>query len=1468
MIPAFTNKVDKQCKAFIFFNVEPDIRPAIFGMQTSAEVWLHLLATYQDASAATLAQMRADYHNARQETLETIQGFITRVTCLGGDLSELSQHPISLADIALQILEGMHPRYHVAKAMCIQFARMEPLTPVSITPTLLRAEGDALKAQAARVKEQARVAQPVYQGGRFPTWGGRAPWGRGGGPTGGGLGRGRGQGMQPPMARVQVPAGHRPILPYKGVAGAGCHSCNVPGHRWFNCPSPVQFELAQAAEVWEDALEEDIEGAFMAQAVIDMACSPLATLCHLSRVGFNGGKSPGWVIDSGCSRDMTWDRSDFTGPLRLTPHPIMIKFGNGTVGWCKEEGEVRLQTQVMMGNKCKEFILGSVLLVPSLSAKLLSVRQHSSSHIHFHHTCCTISSSPDGPLLATGTETRNGLYLLDLQEPGTGAAASSFSVGAPLASNPISPPLASIARPALHVPAARRLPTTPTISPLPASRTAAHIAQPQTGPDQADLWHRRLGHLGMDNLHLLANNGLVTGIPPLPAKPRGHSCMVCDRSKMPRLSFPTAPARRTQPLDLLHMDLCSTGILTHTGARYIATITDDASRLSFVALLRFKDDAGPMLQDIIAQVETQLGRKVKSIRSDGGGEYLNHAMSEFCASKGILHQKTTAYSPQQNGIAERLNRTLLDRARAMLLESQLPLKYWGEAILTANYLRNRAPVKHHSLTPFEAFYGTKPDISHVRVFGCPVTAQIPLAHRTSKVAPLGVPGILLGYCTDRKAYRVLVDGKIWQTRDVRFHENSQARQGVNQDAHTPDNMRDLIRVDISPSPVPSPAGQLPPLELMAQGGKLNVPVDLPTTLDATPLSPVTNRHMDATTAPPSLALLEPTPIEPPRRASRRLANLQPEQPLHVPRQLDNQLRQPVGVDQPAGGGADISSAPPDQPLPATSEANSYTRGDPIPAGWGGTNLPALAAVMVDGVRIPTTMKEAMASPQADHWRAAIKDEYESLVGMGTWTVCTPPVHARLIGTKWVFDLKTNKEGKIVRYKARLVAQGFSQIQGIDYTELFAPVSKYGTMRALAALVAHHDLHLHQLDVKTAFLHGEVEEELYIKQPEGFTQGLPGLACKLNKSIYGLKQASRNWWKKLHSVLTQLGAVPCPADPSLYILRRGGSVLYILTYVDDMWMASGDLALIMEVKGSLMQAFAMTDLGESTRFLGIDITRNRPAGTIKLTQTATIIALAEQYGQHTTKPHYTPLPHGTVLEKLQDRSGVGEFPLAALVGSMNYIAQTTRPDVAQAVGTLGRHSATPGAEHWKAALRVLAYLCTTRHTGITFHKKANPTAPFTVTGFCDSDYGGEPTTRRSTTGYLFQAAGGPISWCSKLQPTVAASTTEAEYMAAASAAKEGLWLRKLLATLGEPHPCLSIGCDNQAALLLIKNPITSLRAKHIEIHHHFVRERVDEGQLAYYYVPTLSNAADVLTKPLSLPLHRQCLQGMGMEAPAP
>jgi hypothetical protein len=367
----------------------------------------------------------------------------------------------------------------------------------------------------------------------------------------------------------------------------------------------------------------------------------------------------------------------------------------------------------------------------------------------------------------------------------------------------------------------------------------------------------------------------------------------------------------------------------------------------------------------------------------------------------------------------------------------------------------------------------------------------------------------------------------------------------------------------------------------------------------------------------------------------------------------------------------------------------------------------------------------------------------------------------------VFKIKRDSKGNIERYKARLVAKGFMQREGVDFTEVFAPVSKHTTLRALLAVVVEQDMHLHQLDVKTAFLNGELEEDIYMLQPPGYEQGGSRTVCHLRKALYGLRQAPRQWHLKLKQELERHGFRASEADAGLFILDNDEHKVKLLVYVDDILIASKELGSVEHAKKALSSSFNVRDMGEAKYFLGMEIERDQEQGTIKLTQAKTTKDAVARFGLNDAKDRSTPISVSTTLTKegsnLVDKTQV---PYMELVGTLLYLASCTRPDISQAVGALSRYMAHPTEQHWRTAKGVLRYLAGTATTGIVFSKGGSA-----LIGFCDADYAGDVDSRRSTTGYVFTLRGGAISWSSKLQPTVAVSTAEAEYMSAASAVKE-------------------------------------------------------------------------------------------------
>lgn len=499
----------------------------------------------------------------------------------------------------------------------------------------------------------------------------------------------------------------------------------------------------------------------------------------------------------------------------------------------------------------------------------------------------------------------------------------------------------------------------------------------------------------------------------------------------------------------------------------------------------------------------------------------------------------------------------------------------------------------------------------------------------------------------------------------------------------------------------------------------------------------------------------------------------------------------------------------------------------------------------------------MASEDAEQWHAGALDELASLEANNTWVLERPPPGVRPIPCKWVFKTKYDANGNKERHKVRLVVKGFRQRAGIDYDEVFAPVSKHTTLRALLALVAEHNLELEQVDIKTAFLNGVLQEDVWMEQPPGFVDD-PSLACHLKKALYGLKQAPRTWHQTLDSHLEEHGFHSTEADPSLYARHDKNHSTYLLIYVDDILIAAPTRAAIKSAKDALMSVFEARDLGEAKLFLGMTLERNREQRTLIMRQEKAIEDLLKKFSMDDSKPKGTPLSDLPSADS-GDLLDTTKYPYASLVGGLLYLSVCTRPDITHAVGVLTRFMSAPRTGHWAAAKGLLRYLAGTTKLGLQFGSGASSE----LVGYCDADYASDTDTRRSTTGYVFLLNGGAISWSSRRQQTVAASTTEAEYMSAAGATKEALWLRKLMRDLRQPTGPVIIRADNQSAIKLLENPVISQRSKHIDVIYHFARERVQRKEIEFRYISTNDMLADYLTKPVPKIKFEFCRQGIGM-----
>lgn len=515
---------------------------------------------------------------------------------------------------------------------------------------------------------------------------------------------------------------------------------------------------------------------------------------------------------------------------------------------------------------------------------------------------------------------------------------------------------------------------------------------------------------------------------------------------------------------------------------------------------------------------------------------------------------------------------------------------------------------------------------------------------------------------------------------------------------------------------------------------------------------------------------------------------------------------------------------------------------------------------------PETYQEVMEHKNKQEWIKAMQEEMKSLHENHTFELVKLPNGKKLLKNKWVYRLKNSEGTSQPRYKARLVVKGFGQKKGIDFDEIFSPVVKMTSIRAVLGMAASMNLEVEQLDVKTAFLHGDLEEEIYMEQPEGFeAKGKQNFVCKLNKSLYGLKQAPRQWYKKFDSFMTNHGYSHTTADHCVFVKKfPDGNFIILLLYVDDMLIVGQDSSKINRLKLELSKSFAMKDLGPAKQILGMEIVRDRKKGQICLSQEKYIEKILERFNMKNAKPVSCPLAGHFKLSKNQcptsekEKEEMHKIPYASAVGSLMYAMVCTRPDIAHAVGVVSRFLSNPGTEHWEAVKWILRYLRGTSKMCLCFGKGKSM-----LDGFTDADMAGDVDSRKSTSGYLMTFAGGVVAWQSRLQKCVALSTTEAEFIAVTEACKEILWLKKFLQELGLKQEKYVLYCDSQSAIHLSKNSSFHSKSKHIDVRYHWIRGVLDLKLLQLEKVHTDDNASDMMTKALPKSKHDRCNTLAGM-----
>jgi len=1087
----------------------------------------------------------------------------------------------------------------------------------------------------------------------------------------------------------------------------------------------------------------------------------------LSTQSSSNKSNSSWLLDCACSSHMCSDSSTLH---TILPHcdPLTVTVANNATLHSASCGTYKFQSDHGVIN------LSKVSHVPGLSRNLISIGQATSDGLEFRFKgdfCKVLNNS--GQLITEILKDRNNMYEF--------------------------PPKAN------NTP--ERL------------LNAAHMS----AADTYRLWHNRLGHINDRDL-----KAVLQRLPNSSATPSPHApsfCEGCMLGKMPRGAINRASnSTTTRPLEVIHSDIAGPFPVDgfHCKSRYYITFLDQHTRYTFVYLLQKKSEATSAIRRYIRMVNTHFqdqGISVKSFQSDNGGEFISKDCETFFAELGIVHRKIIPYQSEQNGMIERLNRTIIDCAESMRHSGKLEPQFWTAAIRTAVYIINRRPhsALTHRMTPFEAWNSQEPEICHLRTFGCDAYVHLPnQLHR--KLQPRGRRVTFIGYPSDHKGYQFWDrdEQRIIVTRltDATFDENSFTRTPpdcLNADATFPFEMQHS-----------TPSEQSQP------------PIDGSSTFSSEPLESLSQSSADSS-SPHSISLSvplsEPAELPPVTASSNSELNLLP------------------------SGHQTRNRRPPGEWWKAPTAMLVLQR-----------NHDSLRATQIN---IPKSISEALdpANEFVKEWTAATKAELDSLQQNETWELVKLPSGRNAIQNKWVFKVKSDEKGLVDKFKARLVVKGYSQRPGIDFDETFSPVAHLASIRLIFALAASLKLKLRQLDVVGAFLQAELHEEIYMVQPEGHDSEDPSLVCRLKKSLYGLKQAGLVWNNTINLFLTKdLGFKRLSSDACVYVMRSKDDIIIMSLSTDDLLMAHNCPALAEEVVAELSKRFPMTDLGEPKRLLGMRISSSDDG--ILLDQETYILEQLSKFQMMDSKQVDTPEQPGFYLDKDMCATSVDEkqdmkgTPFRELVGALNWIATCTRPDISHAVSSLCRYLDNPGRQHWTSAKRVLKYLKGSSNFGLFFQAQQPPH----LIAYSDSDWAGDRDSRKSTTGYTLMMSGSAIAWRSSLQKIVACSSTEAEYIALSETMREVIWIRQMLTELGfSQKSATRVLEDNQGCIAISKNRRTDKRTKHIDLRFHFCRDQIEQGAIEVEYCPTESMIADGLTKPINAPKFKWCRTAMGITA---
>ncbi|KAJ9552063.1 hypothetical protein OSB04_016108 [Centaurea solstitialis] len=1060
-----------------------------------------------------------------------------------------------------------------------------------------------------------------------------------------------------------------------------------------------------------------------------------------------GRRSSLWHVDSGCSRHMT-------GIMSLLEDFKRFEGGHVAFGDNPHGGKISGKGKVSKG----KMTFDDVYYVEQLRYNLLSVSQVCDKKfgVFFTDIECLILAlgfKIDESQIMLRTPRKDNVYCLDIED------ASSLS--------------------------------------------SLNCLFSKASVSESSLWHRRMCHMNFKNMNLLVKNNLVRGLPAKEFSSDDH-CVACLKGKQHKNSHKSKEVNTiSSPLQLLHMDLFGpTNVMSIGKKSYCLVIVDDYSRFTWVYFLRTKDETSGLIKPFVTRVENKTNLRVKVIRSDNGTEFKNADLNSFCEEKGIERQYSAPRTPQQNGVAERRNRTLIEAARTMLADSKLPITFWAEAVNTVCYVQNRVLiVKSKGKTPYELFEKRKPYIGFLQPFGCPCTILDTKTHLGKFESKLD-DGFFVGYSSQSKALRVFNSSTriIEESDNVKCNENTPNIPGSGPNwLFDIDSLTNSLNMSysVNANSGTEQAHDTSPTFVM-------FPVPLVDTNDAC----TTEEKSADQTESESAEKTDDQPIE----ESSPYQNLEGIPTLEEGPQWD---QEPEVNDSNLG--VDFTEEPLHLTRTQKNHPPTLVIGDiqsPMITRKQSKTLTNPHMSMISVFLSQTEPKKAYDAMKDPSWIEAMQEELLQFVLQHVWDLVDLPKGHRVIGTKWVFRNKTDERGIVIKNKARLVAQGYTQEEGIDYDDM---------------------------DVKSAFLYGTIDEEVYVSQPPGFEDPkYPDKVYKLRKALYGLHQAPRAWYDTLSSYLLKNKFERGVIDKTLFIKRTKTDMLLVQIYVDDIIFGSTKDDMCKEFEELMHKKFKMSSMGELTFFLGLQV-KQKPEG-IFINQSKYVASMLQKFGMNDAKPASTPMETHKHLTADVEGEEVDVHHYRSMIGSLMYLT-ASRPDIMFAVCVCARYQVRPKESHLHAVKRIFKYLKRQPRLGLWYPNDSS----FDLVAYTDSDYGGANLDRKSTSGGCQFLGGRLVSWQCKKQTTVSQSTTEAEYIAASQCCSQVLWIHNQMQDYGLSFLQTPIYIDNNSAISIVNNPVKHSKTKHIEIKYHFIRDCNEKKIIQVLKVHTDDQYADLFTK---------------------